>query len=204
MKLIDAYAGLLDLGQPVFRTVDAAVCLGISNVHASKMLNRLFVSGHLLHIGRGLWGVKGKVDILTLCQYVTVPFLNYVSLQSALYRHGIISQIPSVTYVVSLARTRRILTPLGVISVHRIHPSFFFGFEVPVSGGPQIATPEKALIDFLYFYPARSKLFRALPEVELPGSFSMRRARAMIDKVRSKQRRTLVRRLFEELVRQKQ
>ena len=64
-----------------------------------------------------------------------------MSLYSALQYHGIIEQIPSVVYAVTTGRTQRIETPA--------------------------ATPEKALVDTLYLRPARSNLFRKLPEAEL-------------------------------------
>ena len=57
-----------------------------------------------------------------------------------------ISQVPAVTYAVSLARTRRFATPVGTVSVHHVQPSFFFGFEDAGRGG-RLATPEKALVD---------------------------------------------------------
>jgi hypothetical protein len=53
-----------------------------------------------------------------------------------------------MTCAVSLARTRRFVTA-GAVSVHHVQPSFFFGFE-DVGHGGRLATPEKALVDFLY------------------------------------------------------
>jgi len=41
----------------------------------------------------------------------------------------------------------------------------------------KLASPEKALVDFLYLSPTRSRLFAALPELELPKGFSVRSAR---------------------------
>lgn len=76
-----------------------------------------------------------------------------------------ISQIPAITYAVSIGRTKRYETPLGVVSFHHVHPSFFFGFETIGKGMVKMATPEKALIDFLYLSPSKSRLFRALPEL---------------------------------------
>ena len=58
-----------------------------------------------------------------------------MSLQSALYLHGMISQVPTVTYAVSLARTRRFVTTLGTVSVHHVQPPFFFGFQDVGHGG---------------------------------------------------------------------
>jgi hypothetical protein len=42
-----------------------------------------------------------------------------------------------------LARTRRYVTPLGVVSLHHIQPAFFFGFEDHGDAGGRLATPEK-------------------------------------------------------------
>jgi hypothetical protein len=80
-----------------------------------------------------------------------------------------------------------------------VRPSFFFGFEDAGAGG-RLATPEKALVDFLYLTPARSKLFRALPELERPARFSASRARAMGRRIESARRRTLVARRLEALL----
>lgn len=136
---------------------------------------------------------------LALPEYLTAPFPAYVSLQSALYLHGMISQVPSVTYAVSLARTRRFTTPLGTVSIHHVQPPFFFGFEDAGHGG-RLATPEKALVDFLYLAPARSQLFRALPELEWPRRFSVRKARAIVGRIEAERRRTLVSRRLDALL----
>jgi hypothetical protein len=123
-----------------------------------------------------------------------------VSLQSALYFHGMISQVPAVTYAVSLARTRRYATPLGSVSVHHVDASFYFGYVDTGTQGACVATPEKALVDFLYLGPARSRLFRALPELELPPSFSIRAARRMVDRIRSPRRRAFAARRLRDIV----
>lgn len=177
---------------PIFETGDAAVRLGLSNIHASATLARLAAARHLVRLRRGLWALPDRVDPLTLPGRLTAPLPSYVSLQSALYLHGMISQVPAVTYAVSLARARQYTTPLGVISVHHVVPGFFFGFGEAGRHGAQVASPEKALVDFLYLAPARSMLFRALPELELPRAFSARRARAMTERIESARRRVMV------------
>jgi hypothetical protein len=63
-----------------------------------------------------------------------------------------------------------------------------------------MASPEKALVDFLYLAPARSMLFRALPELELPRGFSVGRARAMTKRIESPRRRTMVARALERVI----
>ena len=55
-----------------------------------------------------------------------------------------------------------------------------------------MATPEKAIVDVLYLRPARSHLFRSLPELEIPKNFSERKARSIVRKIQGSSRRTLV------------
>ena len=196
MKLIDVHKKLIELNVPVFHTSDAAACLNIEPAHASKLLARLASSGHIVHLSRGMWAFKEKVEILALPEYLTKPFPSYVSLQSALYYHGMISQIPSVTYAVSIGRTKKYKTPLGVVSIHHVNPSFFFGYQSIGKDIAKIATPEKALIDYFYLSPARSHLFKALPELELPQKFSTKKAYKIIDMIKSKRRKSLVMRSF--------
>jgi hypothetical protein len=114
-------------------------------------------------------------------------------LLTALSLHGMISQVPRVVYVASLAPTRRIETRLGVFSVHRVGPAVFGGFATTAKG-VRLATPEKALLDTLYLAPARSRLFAALPEVELPRGFSVRVARRWVARIPSGPRRLAVER----------
>lgn len=200
MKLVDVHTKLLGMKVAVFLTSDAAACLNINNAHASKLLSRLSIAEHIVHLSRGLWAFKDRVDLLALPEYLTTPFPSYISLQSALYHHDMISQIPAITYAVSIGRTKRYETPLGIVSVHHIQPSFFFGFESIGKGIAKIALPEKAIIDFLYLSPSKSNLFKALPELEFPKSFTVKRARSIINRIRSTRRKNLVNRLFEELL----
>jgi hypothetical protein len=72
--------------------------------------------------------------------------------------------------------------------------------DVAGFSGGRLATPEKALVDFLYLAPARSRLFRALPELELPVRFSPRRARAIVARIGSARRRTMVSRALDTII----
>jgi predicted transcriptional regulator of viral defense system len=199
MKLIDTYHKLKSLGQPVVRTNDAATFLDISTASASKTLSRLAEAKHIYYLTRGLWGFPENLDILAIPRYLTAPFPSYVSLQSALYYHGMISQLPKIIYAVSLARTRQFETSLGMVSVHHAQPDFFFGFE-DKGNGVYMAEPEKALLDIFYLSQAKTKLFSALPEIELPQNFSVNKARKMIEKISDAKRRSLVKKKLEEVL----
>ena len=200
MTLLDALSSIGSMNAPVFTTSDVAARLRVPNGHASVMLARLAAAGQVIRLRRGVWALPNRVDPLALPEYVTSPFPAYVSLQSALYLHGMISQMPAVTYAVSLARTRRFTTPLGTVSVHHVQPAFFFGFEEAGRSGGRLATPEKALVDFLYLTPARSTLFRALPELEWSKRFSVRAARSIVKRIEPVRRRTLVSRALDRLL----
>ena len=150
MRLTDVLAHLKEIRLPVLRTADVMAYLDLNEAHASKMLARLADSGHIIRIKRGLWVFPEELEPMTLAEYLTVPFPSYVSLQSALYYHGMISQV-------------------------------------------------KALLDFLYLGPAKSKLFSSLPELELPQKFSIKTAEQMLQSIEFKERRTLVEKTFKHL-----
>jgi hypothetical protein len=195
MKLIDAYARLKELPTPVFRTHDLMAHLRIDKSNASTILARLERAGHLVRLKRGLWVFPGQIDPLALAEHLTYPFPAYISLQSALFFHGMISQIPETVFAVSQARTRTYRTRLGIFSIHHVSPSFFCGFTAMPSGC-KMAIPEKALLDFFYLSPAKSNLFRALPELDFPAAFRVQTARRMIRQAGHSRRITLLEKRF--------
>jgi len=192
VRLVDALGTLASLDAPAFTTREAAARLRVTNAHASVSLARLRAAGLLVRLRRGLWAFRDRIDPLALPEILTAPFPAYVSLQSALYLHGMVSQVPAVTYAVTLARTRRFSTPLGTVSVHHVQPRFFFGYEAAGRAGGRLATPEKAIVDFLYLTPARSGLFRALPELEWPKSFRRSVVRSIVERIEPASRRRSV------------
>ena len=171
--------------------------LGVDPRHASVILGRLTEGDHVFRLSHGRWAFPGRVSPFAVPEALTRPLPSYVSLQSALYHHGMIEQIPDVVYAVTLGPPRLALTPITAVSLHQVTPEFFFGFERLSNVGANVATPEKALLDFFYLRPARSRRFRALPELELPRTFSKSRARAMLTRIRSEPRRALVAELLD-------
>ena len=202
MNLLEAESRLRKIGVPFLTTGDVAASLGITKAHASNSLRRLEKAGKVTKLMRGRWLVGDEYDPLAIAQYLTAPLPSYISLHTALFHHGMISQIPSITYAITLARTARFTTPVGEFSLHRIDPGFFFGFEPIGKYQVKMAIPEKALLDFLYLFPTRSRLFRALPELELPSSFSEKRAIAMINELNSRSKQSLVRKQFDKILNQ--
>ena len=200
MQIIEVLKKLKQLNQPCIQTRDVAAFLNITTTHASKILERLAKHKHLVHIARGLWGFPDKLDPLGLPEYLTMPFPSYISLQTALYHHGMISQLPTVIYAVSLARTKIFSTLIGEFSIHHLEEHFFFGFELLPGALIKMATPEKALIDVIYLSAAKTRLFRTLPEVELPKKFNLKMVDSIIARIQSPRRRTMVENRFAKLL----
>lgn len=200
MTTLGAYSDLLRMAKPILTTRDASLRLGISPSAATRLLTKLQVAGLAKRIFRGLWTLDLKVDPLAIPEHLTVPFPAYISFQSALYFHGLISQIPQITYVASLAPTRRVRTSMGTYSIHRLAPEYFGGYTTAEDSGVRLATPEKALMDVLYLRSARSRMFADLPELALPGGFREKEARRWVERIRDPSRRTMVRVRLDEVL----
>jgi predicted transcriptional regulator of viral defense system len=189
---IEALKRLKTFGTTGFETRDAAALLGVTAANANMILRRLAHNGLILHVSRGRWVGGDGIDRFALPELITAPSPAYVSLQSALFHHGLIEQVPAVIFAVTLSRPRRVRTPLGVVSLHRLPAALFEGFEPDAKTGAKIARPEKALFDVLYLAPGRSRLFAALPEMELPRTFRWAELSRYTGLVRSQSRRTFL------------
>jgi predicted transcriptional regulator of viral defense system len=195
----DAFAKLRQLGVPVIDTADAAAALRLSTSAATKTLARLAEAGLVTSIRQGTWWVNGTIDPYRLPEFLTAPLESYVSLHTSLYLHGMIEQIPSVIYAVSLARTQRVATQVGAFSIHHVAPEVFGGYEETASG-VKLASPEKALFDFAYLSTGRSRLFTALPELELPRRFRSAELKRWLARIPAERSRTITQRKLDEFL----
>lgn len=193
MNAREAYAKLRGLGVPVIRTSDAAIALDLALPAAAQTLAALAKSKLVSSIRQGLFWVDGSVDPDRLPEYLTAPLPSYLSLHTALHRRGMIEQIPEVLYAATLARSQRVNSQVGSFSFHHLAPEVFGGFE-ELPNGVKLATPEKALFDFAYLSAGKSRLFVALPELELPRKFRRAELDRWVAKVPSERSRTITRR----------
>jgi predicted transcriptional regulator of viral defense system len=191
MKQTEALKRLESLGAQGFETRDAAALLQVTPGNATKILKRLAHDGFLLHVTRGRWMQSRGFNRNHLPELIALPYPSYISLQSALFFHGLIEQIPIVIYAITLGRPRRVKTDAGTVSFHRVPPALFTGFEI-AKDGAKIATPEKALFDTMYLAPGRSRLFAKLPELEIPRGFRWRQLGEHAALVKSPSRRTFL------------
>lgn len=196
MRLNEFYLKLIAINLPVFRTDDVAVLCNISNQHASQLLKRLGQVKQVMQIKRGVWILPEKTEPLALPYFLTMPAPSYISLQSALSYHGMIMQMPEIVYAISIARTRSYKTPIATVSIHHVTPKMLFGYN-EIAPYINMASPEKALIDFYYLHQARSRKFVKLPELELPNNFDRDRMQQYIEKIPYQKRRQKVQTLWD-------
>jgi predicted transcriptional regulator of viral defense system len=178
------------MGQPLVRTRDTAVRLGMTESSASHLLRRLSEAGLAWPIRRGLWAIEPDVDPMQLARFVTAPYPSYVSLWSALHAHGMLSQIPRETHVVSLGRPGSVSSSLGTLVVHRVAPEVFGGYETR-RDGVFLATASKALFDLAYLSATHGRRFGRLPELDLGRGYRQKDARSWVSRIRSPRIRAL-------------
>lgn len=192
MRSTVALAALESLDKRVVTTSEAAVLWQISSSTASKTLSRLSSAGLMLGLSSGVWAVGSVVpDALEVVPVLTRPYPSYVSMYTALFKHGMIDQIPRSLHVVSLGRPKRVVTTLGTVVIHHLQPELFGGYEGETSYKCGMATPEKALVDTIAVLSSRGGTV-TLPEVELPSSFNFDDVTSWTEKIPSRRVRTIV------------
>jgi predicted transcriptional regulator of viral defense system len=200
MRTIDRYSHLQALGRPVLTTAEAAVAWATSLATAARSLSRLADAGLVTKVRHGIWQVgSGTPEPALLLPVLTSPYPSYISGWSALWRHGMIEQIPRSIFAVSLDRARTVNTGFGTYDLHHIHPALFGGF-VDASGlRAGVATAEKALFDTVYLFAARHGSV-TLPELELPDGFDASALHHWITQIPSARLRTMTAKNLDRMV----
>jgi hypothetical protein len=105
-------------------------------------------------VGRAgnLWvNLMDPPELLEVALSLVSP--SYLSFESALHRHGVISQAPRGAMTMATTRRPRLFeTPLGAIRFFHLKPTLFFGFDER-----RIAPAEKAWLDLLYLRGLRGR-----------------------------------------------
>jgi len=181
---------------PVFTTAEVAERARVTLSNASRDLAELEKGGMLIRVRRGLWAVPGHPDF---SPYTVVPQLfaeqvgGYVSLLSALNLHGMMEQIPRAVQIVTTVQRPKLQTRVGTYEFYRITPRLFGGYGLyRRTGNFDIATPEKALFDALYFSARKGRRFAALSEIEVPKEFSRSEVEHWIERIDHRPLRTAV------------
>lgn len=131
--------------KPVFSTGEFALSLSKSQAYTWLVLNRLKNGNRIVHLKRGWWS---KPNVMPEVAATSLSYPAYLSFHSALYVHGLTTQIPKCIQL-AVSRKAKRYSVLGVyVKEYRIPSSLFHGFSV--KDDLLLATPEKAFLDCLY------------------------------------------------------
>lgn len=126
---------------------DSAASVGMALLRAKK--------NGLVDRVRNLWiNMMDKPNLEEVALELVSP--SYISFESALYKHGILSQSPrGVLSLATTAKPAKITTPLGDVQFIHLASKLFFGFDAN-----RLASPEKAFVDLMYI-----RIRRGMPEL---------------------------------------
>jgi len=158
VNLIQVEQAIRRRGLRLFSPLELQRILNISAIAVRFLVHRYAKRGVFLKLRNGLYCMADQPPPeLVLANRLYEP--SYISFEFALSHYHL---IPEAAYVITSATTRptRVLTSLGkTFGYHRLKKSVFTGYE-PVKMGTEIvlmATPEKAMVDTLYFADLRKK-----------------------------------------------
>jgi len=157
MKTIDMIKTISRTGRRIFTVADIVKLTGSTNANTIyKITERLIKIGILTRITNGVYSaVATPPDLFEIANGLYVP--SYVSLESALYRYGVISQAPYTITSVSTNRSKKKTALNNEFEYTHINPKYFFGYVR--DRDILIASREKALLDLLYLVSKKSRPF---------------------------------------------
>ncbi|MCI0447718.1 type IV toxin-antitoxin system AbiEi family antitoxin domain-containing protein [bacterium] len=195
------------LPSDVFTDTEASALMQKNSPDARYgLIKRAIASGDIIQLRRGVYALgkryrRQPFNLFELANKIYSP--SYVSLESALSYHGWIPEAAYTTTSISAKRSKEFKTPAGVFSYTRIPRFNFIGVERMVQGKSifLIATPTKALIDYVYVNKIEkmgiSELADSLRiESEYLGQISLELVTRLVDAYRSKHVARFVRTLL--------
>lgn len=119
-------------------------------------LTRWVNSGRIYQLRRRLYSIAPPYQKIKPHPFLVANHMqkaSYVSLQSALAYYALIPDVVNITTSVSTGRPERLETPLGIYDFRHLKTDLLFGYRMTNLGNQSalVATPEKALLDLIYF-----------------------------------------------------
>lgn len=130
--------------------------LGTSKKTLYNQVDKWTKTGEVIRLRKGLFTLNNEDRRIGLSRRLIANVLyspSYVSLESALSFYGMIPDAVFTTTSVTSKKTQRFKNAFGEFTYRSIKKNAFFGFVVvkdEFGSDCFIATPEKALLDFIY------------------------------------------------------
>lgn len=156
---------------PIFSQADITAALDGSAFSRHALVKRALAKEEILCIRRGLYCLTPRyrtknLSVFAVAQRVYGP--SYVSMESALSYHGWIPEAVHACTCASMGNAREFDTPLGAFLYRRVPQRVFHaGVERRVDPAGNVyfmATPAKALADYVYIHRAAWKEVREAAE----------------------------------------
>lgn len=148
-------------GKKIFRLREISAWLNISRPAAGMLLLRMEKKNLVSRVATVWINLRNPPTLQELSLSLRSP--SYISFESALFAHHILSQSPRGEFtLVSAGRPGRFITPLGVIRFIHLRQDLFFGFD-----RNRMAYPEKAWLDLLYIRGLKNRNVLVSEEFQL-------------------------------------
>jgi len=149
MKKVEALLILQKSDRSIFSLTDIKRLLKIrSDNTAYVQANRLEREGLLTRVAKGIYCLRdSKPSDFELANFLYSP--SYISLESAMAYYGILLQVPQIIISVTPRRARKIVAVNKEFAFLHLNQRYYFDYIKEQRF--IIATPEKALIDTIFF-----------------------------------------------------
>ena len=165
MRGIELLKAARDLNRAFFTIADLEKITGLARRSLYVTLKRWADKGIIERVTQGIY-VPAMMDVSLENVAAQLYIPNYLSFESALARYGILNLVPYTLTFATPRKTRRFSLRNQGVEFRQIAPGLFFGYEMKT--GINIATPEKAFLDQVYFH-CRGKASLDFDELNLKG-----------------------------------
>lgn len=134
-------------GKKIYHFSELLRLSGLSHPALRRAVHRMRQKKILFWLGKGLYANSFALPNLEeITGFLYPP--SYISMESALFMHGVMDQAPYILSCVTTNKTKPFETDLGEIHYVHIKKDLFFGYEI--ANQVPLASPEKAALDFIY------------------------------------------------------
>jgi predicted transcriptional regulator of viral defense system len=148
MKIIELIRKLQKINKPFYTISDLEKIALPPRNSLYVSLKRWVAEGIVERVAQGIYVPMGSViSVENTAAQLYLP--NYLSFESALSKHGILSLVPYTLSFATTKKTRRYTIQKREVEFRQISPKLFFGFEM--RDRIYMASAEKAFLDEVYF-----------------------------------------------------
>jgi len=147
---------ILMMNKPFFTAKDLSGTERLNNT-LKLQISKWIKQGKIIRLKKGFYTLNEIDRKVNLSPYLLANELyspSYVSLEFALSLYHLIPESVSIFTCISTNKTKAFKNKFGTFIYHSIKKEYFFGFSIaksPDNYNYFLATPEKAVIDFIYY-----------------------------------------------------